>query len=172
MNFYFFIKQRIVKIFKVIVLLIFASIGYYSTASSEYVKIVDGDSLEIGTRRIRLLNIDAPEFKQYCFTAKGKKYNCGKKAQQFLYDMLKSGNFDVECYSKKQDQYNRDLAECFVDGKNIGVEMLSAGWAVSYMTKSNVYLSAEREAKKQKIGVWQGKFMRPEYYRRLLRSEN
>jgi endonuclease YncB( thermonuclease family) len=56
--------------------------------------------------------------------------------------------------------------------KNINLEMLSAGWAVTYRTDDRDYLGAEQVAQEKKIGVWQGKFMRPEYYRRLQRDKN
>ena len=47
--------------------------------------------------------------------------------------------------------------------------MVRAGWAVTYRTDNKAYLAAEKEAKKLEKGLWQGKFMRPEYYRRLHR---
>ena len=143
--------------------------GYLRGASAEFVKVVDGDSLEIGSRRIRLMEIDAPEFKQYCFMADGKKYKCGIESLKYLKKMLKESNFKVNCQNIRKDRYKRELSICYAGGKNINVEMLKSGWAVAYLTDQEEFLNAEKEAKKNKKGIWQGKFMRPEYYRRLNR---
>ena len=172
MNFYLYIKKRIAKITKIATGLMALAVGYCAVASSDYVKVIDGDSLEIGSRRVRLLHIDAPEYKQYCFTADKKKYDCGREAQAYLYQMLKQEHFNMKCETRDVDRYQRELSECFINDKNLNLAMLSAGWAVTYRTDDKEYLRAERTAQKQKIGVWQGKFMRPEYYRRLQREKN
>lgn len=164
-----FYMKRIVNFSYIVVMALMAIAGYLKVASAEFVKIVDGDSLEIGTRRIRLLEIDAPEFKQYCFTAEGKKYNCGIEALKYLKKMLKEADFKVDCQFKRKDRYKRELAICYAGGKNLNLEMLKAGWAVTYLSDQEDFLSAEKEAKEHKNGIWQGKFMRPEYYRRLNR---
>ena len=48
---------------------------------------VDGDTLEIGDRRIRLHGIDAPEAKQTCL-ANGKRWRCGTNATSALAQMI------------------------------------------------------------------------------------
>ena len=40
---------------------------------SDKVHIIDGDTLDVGGKRIRLLGVDAPEAKQTC-TADGKEW--------------------------------------------------------------------------------------------------
>lgn len=40
-------------------------------------RVVDGDTLEVGSERIRLFGIDAPETKQLCKNKSGKDYACG-----------------------------------------------------------------------------------------------
>ena len=144
-------------------------VGYWAVASAEYVKVVDGDSLEIGGRRIRLLEIDAPEYKQYCFDSGHKKYDCGKESRRYLDDLLKKRAYKVQCKKLDADRYDRELSECFAEDININLAMIEAGWAVTYRTNNPLYLEAEKQAKASKKGVWQGKFMRPEYYRRLHR---
>lgn len=169
MNFYIFKSKRIGTLLRVLLLALMLAAGYFAAASAKYVKIVDGDSLEIGGNRIRLVEIDAPEYKQYCFNKKREKYDCGIKAKQYLYDMIKEAEFKVVCHSKGTDRYNRQLAECFAGGKNLNLEMIKAGQAVAYRSDNAAYLQAESDAKQHKKGLWQGKFLRPEYYRRLNR---
>ena len=148
---------------------VIAVVGYLATASAEYVKVVDGDSLEIGNRRIRLLEIDAPEYKQYCFDKNHEKYDCGKDSRRYLDNLLKQAGYKVHCKEYDKDRYNRELSECFIGNVNLNLEMIEAGWAVTYRTDNPLYIEAEKRAKVSKKGIWQGKFMRPEYYRRLHR---
>ena len=45
--------------------------------------------------------------------------------------------------------------------------MVRNGHAVAYRRYSNVYVSDEDFAKKHKLGLWQGKFLIPEKWRKL-----
>ena len=63
MDFYYKCKRRIVKTLNFVLVLIIAVSGHLLASNGYDVKVIDGDSLEIGNRRIRLLDIDAPEYK-------------------------------------------------------------------------------------------------------------
>lgn len=167
MNFYILFKKRIANISKFLIWVLVLLFLQTEFIVAKYVKVVDGDSLEIDGRRVRLIDIDAPEYKQYCFDANGEKYYCGKISRKYLEDILKKANYDVYCDVQGIDTYKRELAECFVEGKNINLLMIRAGWAVAYRAEKKEYWDAEKKARKQKKGVWQGKFLRPEYFRRL-----
>ena len=138
--------------------------------ASNKIKVVDGDSLEIGSTRIRLLGIDSPEYKQYCNDKNHKKYSCGIKAKKYLEDIIKSGN--VECKEYSEDRYKRSLSVCYIDNEDINEKMVRAGWAVAYRDEGITYKKAEYHAKKEKVGIWQGKFMRPELYRFANKKKN
>jgi len=56
-------------------------------------RIIDGDTIVIADKRIRLHGIDAPESKQTCQTKKGKNWNCGAAATRALAAMLDSFKF-------------------------------------------------------------------------------
>lgn len=129
------------------------------------IKVVDGDSLEIGARRIRLLGIDSPEYRQYCYDKNHKRYSCGIKAKQHMEKLVSAGN--VECREKGVDRYKRSLCVCYSGDKDLNEEMVRSGWAVVYRDEGAGYAAAEKEAKKHRRGIWQGKFMRPELYRFL-----
>lgn len=127
------------------------------------VKVVDGDSLEIGTHRIRLMGIDAPEYHQHCKNKQGKNYPCGQKSLEYLQKII--ANKQVKCIVHNQDKYHRDLCTCYVDGKDLNAEMVRSGHAITYM-ESN-YATEQLEAKTGKHGIWNGKFMHPRLFRRL-----
>ena len=56
-------------------------------AADKY-KVVDGDSLEYKSTRIRLIDIDAPELFQKCYDEYDKKYECGKVASNELKKLM------------------------------------------------------------------------------------
>jgi endonuclease YncB( thermonuclease family) len=131
------------------------------------VKVVDGDSLEIGAERIRFLGIDAPEYLQKCKTAQNKDYACGREAQAYLKDLI--GSNKVTCISHKRDIYERHLATCYVGETNLNREMVRSGHAVVYL--ADTYQAEETLAKAEHVGIWQGKFIRPRLYRKKKAAE-
>ena len=68
-------------------------------------RVVDGDSLEFKESQVRLLLIDAPEYKQTCFDINHKGYKCGIISKNFLYNLTK--NKEVVCYYSEKDFYQR-----------------------------------------------------------------
>lgn len=131
------------------------------------VYVVDGDSLKLGEQNVRLAHIDAPEYYQTCKRADKSTYNCGIKAREKLESLLKLG--ELSCKTVGRDIYNRDMSECFAGRTNINLEMVRSGWAVVYKSRDAVYLEAQADAKRAKLGIWQGKYMKPELYRILFK---
>lgn len=123
-----------------IVALIFIPILALMTAQREpaprYVAI-DGDTIQHGSERIRLLYIDAPELpghEAHC------RPNCVAgdpyASKAALQEALDGGH--VRCEGDERDRYGRLLAECFVtapeSGRIVSVNewMLSRGYALPY----------------------------------------
>lgn len=123
-------------------------------------QISDGDTIRIGSERIRLVGIDAPELHQNCGRKAGEPYACGETSKQYLKKLIKGRK--VECRWIKRDQYNRILADCSVgDEESLNRQMVLDGWAVSY---SN-YPNEEADARKNKRGIWASDFERPRAWR-------
>ncbi|MBO7097626.1 MAG: thermonuclease family protein [Alphaproteobacteria bacterium] len=159
------------KIICGILAILITSFAMQTTAGFD-VKVVDGDSLEIKNKRIRLVGIDAPEYFQECYDANGKAYACGKEAKNHLEKLIKNGvrqGEKVKCYQESTDRYKRDLSICRIKNTELNLEMIKAGYAISY--RDERYLLAEKRARQKKKGIWQGKFMRPEIYRAIKREE-
>ena len=167
---------------KVIILIIICSIFFiltYNDVRSEEIKeisgnaqIVDGDTIKINSKRIRLYGIDAPEIKQMCkkpyltiiFFTFTKDYPCGKISTQKL--EKKINNKVITCKILDIDRYKRLIGECFKRNLNLNSWLVSNGYAVAYRKYSKKYISNEINAKNEKKGIWQGKFEMPWDFRR------
>ena len=139
-------------------------------------KIVDGDTIYINNYKIRLEGIDAPEIQQKCKKEKLKissiigytfyeDYYCGKHSKENLIAKVKGSK--IKCISFTKDRYKRYLAKCFKGKINLNQWMVRNGYAVAYRRYSKEYIPDEDFAKENKLGLWQGKFLNPEKWRKL-----
>ena len=101
-------------------------------------KVLDGDTIEISGRRIRLFGIDAPDIGQTC-TIKRKPFRCDQAATSALAEKI--GPRIVECEPK-----DLDVSVCFVEGEDINAWMVAKGWALAYRQDSRDYVSQEERA--------------------------
>lgn len=139
----------------------------FSAPARANVRVIDGDSLMVDGVEVRLEGIDAPEYHQECYDKDEKPYPCGKKAYEFLLEIVGQ---DTTCEEIEKDRYHRSVAVCYSQGKNLNQEMIVNGWAVAYTSYTNAFAKEEKDAKSAKKGIWQGRFMRPELYRALMRK--
>ena len=162
---------------KLIILIIISSIFFiltYNDVRSEnlnkisgFAKVVDGDTIKINSKKIRLYGIDAPEKKQKCkkthltisFMSFTKDYMCGEVSTQKL--IKKINKQKLNCNILDVDMYKRLIGECFKRNINLNSWMVSNGYAVAYRKYSKKYVSDEINAKNNKLGIWQGKFEMP-----------
>ena len=68
---------------------------------------------------------------------------------------------------KKKDFFKRYLGTCYKNEENINSWLVRNGYALAYKKYSKKYLLDEQYAKKNKLGLWKGTFMRPEKWRRI-----
>jgi endonuclease YncB( thermonuclease family) len=126
-------------------------------------RIVDGDTLEVASIKIRLFGIDAPENGQICLDSSNVKYDCGAVSAEQLARLI-SGQV-VSCIPRTKDRYGRTVAVCSAGGIDIGKEIVALGWAVAFERYSRDYVNSESKAHEQRLGLWQGEFQRPSEYR-------
>lgn len=115
------------------------------------IRLHDGDSFQFLSsdkkrqERIRIYGIDAPE--------KGMPY--ATKAREFLAALLKGKQLQLRVQG--YDKYGRILATVYVEGKDVALAMINAGYAWHYKQYSNdkTYAAAERRARQRKRGLWQ-----------------
>lgn len=131
--------------------------------SQGLVSVVDGDSIRMRGREIRLQGIDAVEKGQTCRRANGERWACGKQAQRALRDFI--ARQPVSCVHHGKDAYGRTLATCSVPAGSINDWLVRQGWAVAYTKYSTAYVEAEAEAREAQRNIWSGTFTNPERHR-------
>jgi endonuclease YncB( thermonuclease family) len=124
---------------------------------------IDGDSFKAGDVEIRLHGIDAPEYRQTCRDDNGKQHLCGKLARDALSTLIRTRT--VKCSIIDRDRYGRQVSVCKDGALDVNREMVRLGWAIAYRRHALNYVSAEREAKSARRGIWAWEFDRPEDYR-------
>lgn len=124
--------------------------------------VVDGDTLEVQGKRVRLFGIDAPEATQKC-DRQGEPWACGQASAERLQALI--GTASVECSGAEVDQYGRLLAVCRIAGVDLNKRMVADGWATAFRRYSEAYVSDEARARAGKRGLWSSTFMSPEDYR-------
>lgn len=119
----------------------------------------DGDGLRLNGERIRLQGVDAFELHQTCGTGP-----CGRAARDAL-DRLIAGRH-VACEPVDADRYDRTVAYCFVDGVDLGEQMVLQGHALAFRRYSSEYVDEEATARRNRAGAWAGTFENPADWRR------
>jgi endonuclease YncB( thermonuclease family) len=122
-------------------------------------KVREGDTVVIGSSRIRLGGIDAPSVDQLCLNNSGARWTCGVAARDEL--TKHAENKPWTCHVRQTDRRGRQVARCEVDGEDIQKWMVKNGWALSYARFSHDYDEDEKAAREAKAGMWQGAFIAP-----------
>lgn len=121
-------------------------------------RVVDGDSVFVNGREVRMVGIDAPEGRQMC-QRNGRDWDCGEEARWQLQRL--TANKSVRCAGDEDDKHGRLLGTCYVGDMNLNQEMVALGFAVSY----GKYKSDESAAKQASRGLWGSQFQRPKDWR-------
>lgn len=129
-----------------ITFLAFITAGACSSSSTEQkasqvdvIRVIDGDTVVIaGDERVRLIGIDTPEIGQ-----------CGfDEAKQALEKLLASGT--ATFYSgttSDKDKYDRLLRYIEVEGIDVGLNLISNGFAIARYDSRDGYGPHDRESK-------------------------
>ena len=129
--------------------------GFRNGISGSVVGVTDGDTIKVldsgrVLHSVRLTGIDAPEEDQ----------PFGEESAEHLSSMLAGRDVFVE--STRKDQYGRALGKVLVDGMDINLEQVKAGYAWWYRyyaeeqpgADRRAYEQAEDGAKAENHGLW------------------
>lgn len=136
------------------------------------IKVFDGDTIRVSgldlVFTVRLAGIDAPEIGY----GGRPSQPFSRKSQKHL-DKLVAGKL-ITLKSHGIGGYNRQLAEIFLEGRNINLEMIRAGLAEVYRGRlpkgldGEAYRMAESRSKAQEKGMWRqgGQYESPRKWRK------
>ena len=133
------------------------------------IAVSDGDTITVldemdqGKFKIRLDKIDAPE----------KKQPYGNKAKQFLSSLVSGRQVSVRF--REIDRYGRMIGIIFCGGTEINLEMVRKGFAWHYARydRSAAYIEAEKQARREKKGLWADKTaINPHEFRKMQRNRH
>ena len=116
-------------------------------------RTVDADIIMVGTQRVILWGVDAPERDQLCAVG-DRKWACWDGAKQALDDILARG--DATCtLTGSADPFGRRHGTCTINGEDVGEAFVSTGMGRAHVEQTDMYLAAEEAAKASHLGVWQ-----------------
>ncbi len=142
-----------------------------NSLTGKVVKITDGDTLYVldasyKEHKIRLAGIDAPERKQAY----------GLASRKHLASIVAGKQVTVEY--QKRDRYGRIVGKVLLDGIDVCLEQVKAGFAWHYKKYQQeqsaedreLYADAENKARNERLGLWRENNPIPTWeFRRLYR---
>ena len=123
--------------------------------------VIDGDTVEVQGRVIRLYGIDAPELGQTCRIG-ARAYDCGRIARTALLDL--TAGVTVSCKlapASPEDGADGRIGRCSADGYDLSEGMAYTGWALALRRVSERYVAFEDRARAARRGLWKGQFVAP-----------
>jgi endonuclease YncB( thermonuclease family) len=146
-------------------LLLILILGFitFNICFADNLRVVDGDTIVLNSKKIRFTGIDTPELKQTCIQD-NQEVGCGMIAKMLL--VKKIGTDIPECISEGKDAYKRTLAECFVNGESLSKFLVRSGYAFAYRKYSTKFVKDEEFAKANKLGMWVMTFQYPWDFRK------
>ncbi len=125
-------------------------------------RVIDGDTLDVGTVRVRLHGIDAFERNQTCDRPQGP-WACGTAATRAMKDSAEGR--PLVCRVLDTDRYGRKVSRCVSGGVDVARSLVADGLALAYRRYSQDYVTEEASAEARGVGAWAGSFDRPEQWR-------
>ncbi|HEV7268848.1 MAG TPA: thermonuclease family protein [Falsiroseomonas sp.] len=132
------------------------------SALAAEVRVVDGDTLRLGDRTVRLAGVDAPDRSEDCADAAGRWFDCGAAAAEALSRLVNGRS--VVCLVAGRDRFGRGLGVCRAGGAELNAGLVASGWALADDAETPL-MGLEAEARRATRGLWAGGFARPEAWR-------
>jgi endonuclease YncB( thermonuclease family) len=116
------------------------------SAQPTQVAVVDGGTLRLDDRVVRLLGVEPPARGTSC-----ADQDCGAAATNALAAMVQG--VPVVCRVTGMDGLGRPFGICQVDGTELNRSVISAGWARADTTEPTLQ-QAEQAARAEHRGIW------------------
>ncbi|MFZ5965107.1 thermonuclease family protein [Thalassococcus sp. BH17M4-6] len=131
-------------------------------------RVIDGDTFDVGGTRVRLHAIDAPETDQLCGGQGAPAWECGAWVRREVRARF-DGQF-ATCETRDIDRYDRIVAICHIAGRDIGEMLVSDGLAFAYRQYGWDYDLQEKAAAVAGRGLHATGVTSPAAFRRIGRK--
>ena len=116
------------------------------------ITVVDGETLRLGDRTLRLKGLDAPGRGETCRNAGGVAFDCAAASAQALARLVNGRS--IACEIQGRDSFGRGLGRCAAGGLDVNQELIAAGFAIAAPGSRGALASAEAEARQAGRGLW------------------
>ncbi len=148
-----------IRIFAILLILLCTPL---TAAPNGTVRVVDADTIDVGGTRVRLFGIDAPEMGQPC-RADGREWDCGAWTRDAVRSRFEGAY--AQCRQRDIDRYGRVVAQCTVEGQDMGQSIVYSGLAWAFRRYSETYDLDEKSAAIAGRGLWAVQVQMPSDYR-------
>lgn len=125
--------------------------------------VIESDVLDVNGQRVMLYGVESVEPRQKCEINR-QEWECWAAAVRELQTIVSEGPVTCEQVGNP-DPYGRILANCSINGQDIGERFVRGGWALAIKRERPELVEVQNEARKAKIGLWQGRFLTPAEWR-------
>ncbi len=129
-------------------------------ADAPDIRIVDGETLGLGDRVVRLYGMAAPTRGETCQGARGESFDCGGASTAALMRLVATR--PVTCRIVGQDGFGRGIGQCEAAGTDLARSLVGDGFAVA---TGSALRSAELGARQASRGLWGNRAGAPQDWR-------
>jgi hypothetical protein len=130
--------------------------GRVTVKDANTLVFADGTEVTVGG------GMDAPDLEQRGQIG-DSFYPCGKEAAEFLKKLIGDQTVTFLAFKDQEPGAKRMRGRCLVGETSLEIEMIRNGWAISHHSGTTAWEIIARENKR---GLWRGKFILPELWRK------
>ncbi|MBE9605866.1 thermonuclease family protein [Acetobacteraceae bacterium H6797] len=133
------------------------------SAPAADVRVVDGETLRLGDRVVRLYGVNVPARGEKCADSTGRGFDCGAAAAERLSMLIQ--NRALNCLVHGRDAFGRALGVCQAGEVALNGGLVAAGWALAEEGGQAGLLLVEKQARDAGKGLWAAGMTPPEGWR-------
>jgi endonuclease YncB( thermonuclease family) len=115
--------------------------------------ILDGLTFQSGDQILRLARLEGPPRDAACIAATGLPWACGLRARAALNNLISRRSLTCEPVGRDSKAV---IVDCRGEGRDIGGELVAAGWARPPLDDRQAYAAQLQAARTAKAGLWDG----------------
>jgi endonuclease YncB( thermonuclease family) len=134
-------------------------------AAAADVRVVDGGTLRLGERIVRLQALEVPERgRAICRDSSGREQDCGAASAEAMARLV--ADRDLTCRIQGHDRQGRAIGLCSAAGTELAASQVAAGWALVDRGGQPALAAIEATARAARRGLWAAATPPPESWRR------